>query len=77
MREWARKNRKTEAGYDGWVANKPISLWLDMEIFPWHGMPDSKEDLELNSPEGEKDDGKVGYEIEYVRVWQKKPQMNE
>lgn len=77
VREWARKNRKTEAGYDGWVANKPISLWLDMEIFPWHGMPDSKEDLELNSPEGEKDDGKVGYEIEYVRVWQKKPQMNE
>ncbi|MDX6747899.1 family 16 glycosylhydrolase [Polaribacter sp. PL03] len=56
---------------NGWVLNGPISIWLDQETFPWHGVPDSKEDLELNSPEGKKDDGIVDYEIEYMRVWQK------
>lgn len=71
VRKWALENRDTNPGYDGWVATKPISLWLDQETFPWHGIPDSKEDLELNSPEGEKDDGIVDFEIEYVRVWQK------
>jgi len=57
---------------DGWVMTGPIHLWLDQETFPWHGIPDSLEDLELNSPEGEKEDGVVDFEIEYVRVWQKK-----
>ena len=57
---------------NGWVLTGPISIWLDQETFPWHGVPDSKEDLELNSPEGKKDDGIVDFEIEYVRVWQKK-----
>ncbi|CAH8284187.1 glycosyl hydrolase family 16 [Mariniflexile fucanivorans] len=57
---------------NGWVMTGPIHLWLDQETFPWHGVPDSKEDLELNSPEGKKDDGVVDFEIEYVRVWQKK-----
>ncbi|MBU2881010.1 family 16 glycosylhydrolase [Psychrosphaera sp. B3R10] len=71
VRKWALENRDTNPGYDGWVATKPISLWLDQETFPWHGIPDSKEDLELNSPEGKKDDGIVDFEIEYVRVWQK------
>ena len=56
---------------NGWVLNGPISIWLDQETFPWHGVPDSKEDLELNSPEGKKDDGVVDFEIEYMRVWQK------
>jgi beta-glucanase (GH16 family) len=56
----------------GWVMTGPIHIWLDQETFPWHGVPDSKEDLELNSPEGKKDDGVVDFEIEYVRVWQKK-----
>ncbi len=70
--EWARKNRKVDEDYDGYVATKPIHLWLDMETFHWNGLPDSKEDLELNSPENEKDDGIVGFEIEYVRVWQKR-----
>ena len=66
--EWAKKK-----GFEkGYVATKPISIWLDQETFPWHGVPDSKEDLELNSPEGKKDDGVVDFEIEYVRVWQKK-----
>ncbi|MDO7173105.1 family 16 glycosylhydrolase [Mariniflexile sp. AS56] len=57
---------------NGWVMKGPIHIWLDQETFPWHGVPDSKEDLELNSPEGKKDDGIVDFEIEYVRVWQKK-----
>ncbi|GAA4235329.1 hypothetical protein GCM10022291_16900 [Postechiella marina] len=57
---------------NGWVMTGPIHLWLDQETFPWHGVPDSKEDLELNSPENKKGDGVVDYEIEYVRVWQKK-----
>ncbi len=57
---------------NGWVMKGPIHLWLDQETFPWHGVPDSKEDLELNSPAGKKDDGVVDFEIEYVRVWQKK-----
>jgi len=56
---------------NGWVMTGPISIWLDQETFPWHGVPDSLEDLELNSPEGKKDDGIVDYEIEYMRVWQK------
>lgn len=61
-----------KGGYNkGWVANKPISIWLDQETFPWHGIPDSKEDLELNSPPGKKDDGVVDFEIDYVRVWQR------
>ena len=57
---------------NGWVMTGPIHLWLDQETFPWHGVPDSLEDLELNSPEGKKEDGVVDFEIEYVRVWQKK-----
>jgi beta-glucanase (GH16 family) len=57
---------------NGWVMTGPIHVWLDQETFPWHGVPDSKEDLELNSPEGKKEDGVVDFEIEYVRVWQKK-----
>ncbi|AUC20671.1 glycoside hydrolase [Polaribacter sejongensis] len=62
-----------EKGYpNGWVMDGAISIWLDQETFPWHGVPDSKEDLELNSPEGEKEDGVVDFEIEYVRIWQKK-----
>jgi len=56
---------------NGWVMTGPIHVWLDQETFPWHGVPDSKEDLELNSPEDKKDDGVVDFEIEYVRVWQK------
>ncbi|WP_066627793.1 family 16 glycosylhydrolase [Labilibacter marinus] len=59
-------------GHDkGYVITKSIKIWLDQETFPWHGIPDSKADLELNSPAGEKEDGIVDFEIEYVRVWQK------
>jgi len=55
----------------GYVVTKPIKIWLDQETFPWHGVPDSKADLELSSPDGKRDDGVVDFEIEYVRVWQK------
>ncbi len=70
VRAWTRENREVEGSFDGWVATKPIHIWLDMETFSWHGMPDSKADLEQNSPAGEKDDGVVDFEIDYVRVWQ-------
>jgi beta-glucanase (GH16 family) len=69
--KFARENREVPADYDGYVAVRPISLWLDQETFPWHGVPESKADLERNSPQGKKDDGIVDYEIDYVRVWQK------
>lgn len=68
---WAKENREVGEDYDGYVATVPINLWLDMEIFPWHGIPTGPEDLELNSPEEKKHDHKVEFEIEYVRVWQK------
>ena len=55
----------------GYVATVPISIWLDQETFPWHGVPESKEDLELNSPDEKKGDGVVDFEIDYVRVWQR------
>lgn len=73
--EWAKKNRKKitlPENYNGYVADRPIALWLDQETFPWHDIPSSKEDLEKYSPKGKKEDGIVDFEIEYVRVWQKK-----
>lgn len=69
--EFARKNRKVDENYNGYVATKPISLWLDQETFPWHDIPKSKEELEAKSADGEKKDGVVDFEIEYIRVWQK------
>lgn len=56
---------------ENFVVTKPIFLWFDQETFPWHGVPDSKSDLELNSPNDKKDDGIIDFEIEYLRVWQK------
>lgn len=72
---WAKENRDVPEDYNGYVATTPINLWLDQEVFPWVGYPKSKEELEINSPEGKKDDGVVDYEIEYVRVWQKAEQQ--
>lgn len=70
--QWAKQNREgLPDDYNGYVATRPINLWLDMETFPWHGYPNSLEDLEKNSPEGEKHDGIVDFEVEYIRVWQK------
>ncbi|MDO6539733.1 family 16 glycosylhydrolase [Alteromonas stellipolaris] len=69
---WAKQNRKDlPDDYNGYVATRPINLWLDMETFPWHGYPNSLEDLEQNSPEDKKHDGVVDFEVEYIRVWQK------
>lgn len=78
VREWALENRKMPEipqGYDGYVATVPIHIWLDNEVFPWVGIPTSKEELEAGSPPSEQGDGVVDYEIEYVRVWQKPSQM--
>ena len=75
MALYARENRDVPADYQGYVADRPIALWLDQEAFSWHGVPESLEDLGCNSPEGENKDGVVDYQIEYVRVWQKPSQM--
>ncbi|MDA9201982.1 family 16 glycosylhydrolase [Flavobacteriaceae bacterium] len=69
--KWARENRDVPNDYDGYVATKPIHIWLDMEIFPWHDIPKSKEELETFSGEANKHDGILEFEIDYVRVWQK------
>lgn len=45
-------------GSVGWVITKPLFIWFDSEIFPWHGLP-----AEADLP--------GDYEIEYFRVWQK------
>lgn len=46
-----------------YVVTKPIKIWLDQETFPWHGVPDSMEEVG--------GDGSIDFEIEYLRVWQK------
>lgn len=66
------KNNGGNGVNENFVITKPIKLWLSQATFPWNGVPDSKEDLEFNSPANKKDDGIVDYEIEYLRVWQKK-----
>jgi len=48
---------------ENYVITKPLKLWFDQETFPWHGVPDSKEEVG--------DNGRVDFEIEYLRVWQK------
>ena len=42
-----------------WVLTRPLMIWVDSETFYWEGVPD-EEDLP------------VDFEIEYIRVWQKK-----
>ncbi|HUT94852.1 MAG TPA: family 16 glycosylhydrolase [Thermoguttaceae bacterium] len=49
---------KEEIG-DGWVLKNPLWIWVDSETFPWHGLPQ-----ETDLP--------IDFEIEYVRVWQRK-----
>ncbi|MCW2119015.1 family 16 glycosylhydrolase [Flavobacterium sp. 7A] len=49
---------------ENFVVTKPIRIWFDQETFPWHGVPDSKEEVGVT--------GKVDFEIEYFRLWQKK-----
>ena len=50
-----------KADVDGWSLNGPMWVWMDSETFPWHGLPSA-------------DDLPVDYEIEYVRIWQKRKQ---
>jgi len=47
---------------ENFIITKPIKVWFDQETFPWHGVPDSKEELGK--------DGQVDFEIEYIRIWQ-------
>lgn len=42
-----------------WVLTRPLTIWVDSETFYWEGFPD-EEDLPVN------------FEIEYIRVWQKR-----
>lgn len=44
---------------DAWILKHPICIWVDSETFTWHGLPEEK-------------DLPVDFEIEYIRVWQKK-----
>ena len=48
---------------ENFIITKPLKLWFDQETFPWHGVPDSKEEVGT--------DGSIDFEIEYIRVWQK------
>lgn len=47
---------------ENYVVTKPIKIWFDQETFPWHGVPDSMEEVG--------GDGSIDFEIEYLRVWQ-------
>ena len=49
---------------ENFVITKPIKIWFDQETFPWHGVPDTKEEVGGT--------GKVDFEVEYFRLWQKK-----
>ncbi|OEJ99037.1 glycoside hydrolase [Flavivirga aquatica] len=49
---------------ENFVITKAIKIWFDQETFPWHGVPDSMQEVG--------GDGSVDFEIEYLRVWQKK-----
>lgn len=69
---WAKKNRDVAEDYNGYVAVNPISIWLDNEIFPWNGIPKSKEDLTRNGTPNQKIKGRMDFSIDYVRIWQKK-----
>ena len=71
VRSYANTNRNVTENYNGYVATNPINLWLDIEVFPWNGMPLSKEDLTLNGTDEQKAKGIMDYEIDYIRVWQK------
>ena len=47
---------------DRWVTDVPYWVWFDSETFPWLGLPDASD---LQTP--------AEYQIEYIRVWQQKP----
>lgn len=59
--------------YNGYVADKDIYFILDMEIFPWNGIPKSKEEFTKNGTPEQKAGGYMDFEVDYIRLWQKKP----
>ena len=48
-------------GEDRWTTNVPYWIWFDSETFPWLGIP---EQSDLATP--------AEYQIDYIRVWGKK-----
>ncbi len=50
---------EVEAAGKDWILVQPMKIWLDQETFPWNGIPAEK-------------DLPAEFEIDYVRVWQKK-----
>lgn len=52
---------------ENFVVTKPIKIWFDQETFPWHGVPESLEEVG--------GDGSIDFEIEYIRVWQKNKRL--
>ncbi|MCG9793741.1 family 16 glycosylhydrolase [Flavobacterium algicola] len=58
------KNNGGNGSNENFVITKPIKIWFDQETFPWHGVPDTKEEVGSN--------GTIDFEIEYLRVWHKK-----
>ncbi len=48
---------------ENYITTLPIKVWFDQETFPWHGVPNSKEEVG--------GDGSIDFEIDYIRVWQK------
>ncbi|MFR9503888.1 MAG: family 16 glycosylhydrolase [Rikenellaceae bacterium] len=67
---WAKENYDVAEDYDGYVAKNEIFLWLDMEIFSWNGMPESREELTQNGTPEQKAGGFIDFEVDYIRVWQ-------
>ena len=47
-----------------WTKCDVVGKFFTVLINIWHGIPKSKEDLEWNRPEGEKDDGIVDFTID-------------
>ncbi|MFI3331994.1 MAG: family 16 glycosylhydrolase [Rikenellaceae bacterium] len=68
---YALENYDLPEDYDGYVATNEIFLWLDMEIFTWNGMPESREELTQNGTPEQKAGGYIDFEVDYVRVWQR------
>ncbi|XMO85852.1 T9SS type A sorting domain-containing protein [Algibacter sp. AS12] len=54
------------ADNERWVTDVSYWIWFDSETFPWLGIPDQND---LATP--------VDYEIEYIRVWQTNPAIDE
>ena len=50
---------------DRWVTDVPYWIWFDSETFPWLGIP---EQADLMDP--------AEYQIDYIRVWGKKNDIN-